>query len=133
MIKLPKTEPIPAPDPATPTVAARSSKRVLLRLYSPLVVLARTTHRVGLSDGEEGLPCASSQAYGSIFSDRARLLALLTTADAQEHHQTIVPDSGSRDPARGCCCRTLHLLQDNALQGQVLISTCREKAPEQLE
>ena len=50
---------------ATPTVAARSSKRVLLRLYSPLVVL-RTTRRVGLSDGEEGLPCVSSQAYGSI-------------------------------------------------------------------
>ena len=45
---------------------ARSSKRVLLRLYSPLVVLVRTTHRVGLSDGEEGLPCVSSQAYGSI-------------------------------------------------------------------
>ena len=73
---------------ATPTAAARSSKRVLLRLYSPLAVLVRTTHRVGLSDGEDGLPCASSQAYGFLAIEPS----LLTTADAPNHSQTRAPD-----------------------------------------
>ena len=33
----------------------------------------RHARRVGLRDGEEGLPCVSSQAYGSLVSDRRNL------------------------------------------------------------
>jgi len=92
MIKLPKTDPIPAPEPATPTVAAPAPMNLAAESMSLLTALLWKPRVTCVRNGED----AGIELCGTISSPLLRTVQLSGLANVADLVRATVLAAGAR-------------------------------------